>query len=208
MTSNNETSKSPIHKDLCDDYYENIVERVIISEDELKEIVARIGNEITERYRESVRSGRRLILVCVLKGAVIFFSDLIRRIKLPCQLAFIRASSYGGGLVSSGNVSLSDSIGLDSGEIEGSDLIIVEDILDSGHTLARMVDLFRDKKVNSVSVCVLISKPSRRVKEVKVDFLGKEISDEFIVGCGLDYEGEMRNLPFIGQLKPDSINNK
>ena len=173
---------------------------ILYSQEDLKKMTERLGKEITEAYRESCKE-RKLILVGVLKGSFIFMADLIRNIDLPCQVLFLRASSYGASTVSSGNVKVE---ALPEAEtLKGADVLMVEDILDSGRTLKTLSDLFMESGANSVRICTMLDKPARRVAPIKTDFCGFEVEDQFIVGYGLDYNEIYRNLPYVAILKPE-----
>lgn len=174
----------------------NDIEKVLLSEEELKDIVERLGAQISEDYKD-----KNLVLVSVLKGSVIFMSDLMRAIKIPCIIDFMSVSSYGSGTKTSGVVKIIKD--LDNESVCGNDLLIVEDILDSGVTLSNIIKLLEQRKANSVKVCTLLSKPSRRRVEVPVAYEGFIVPDEFVVGYGLDYAEKYRNLPFVGVLKEE-----
>lgn len=173
----------------------NDIEKVLISEEELKEIVTRLGNQISEDYKD-----KKLVLVSVLKGSVIFMADLMRAIKIPCVIDFMSVSSYGAGTKTSGVVKIIKD--LDNEVVEGSDLLIVEDILDSGVTLAYLKDILSVRKPNSIKICTLLDKPERRKADIYADYAGTQVPDAFVVGYGLDYDEKYRNLPFVGALKP------
>lgn len=173
------------------------VERILLSETQLKSIVARIGRQITEDYRDSAHP---LILVSVLKGSVVFMGDLMRVIDLPCYIDFMSVSSYGAGTTSSGVVKIVKD--LDTNVIEGADLLIVEDILDSGKTLSYLKSVLLARKPASIRICTLLDKPARRTVDLQADYVGAVIPDAFVVGYGLDYDEKYRNLPYIGILKP------
>ena len=170
------------------------VERVLFSEEELRERVAQIAAQIDADY-----AGKEPLLVSVLRGSFVFMADLVRQIHVPCTVDFMAVSSYGKGASSSGQVKIIKDL---SEQIEGKDLIVVEDILDSGNTLSYLLQLLQARKPASVRLCTLLDKPSRRVKEVKVNYSGFSIPDYFVVGYGLDYAEKYRNLPYIGVLKP------
>lgn len=174
---------------------ENDVERVLLSQEQLAKIVERLGKQISEDYY-----GKQLILVSVLKGSVVFMGDLMRAIKIPCYIDFMSVSSYGSGTTSSGVVKIIKD--LDTNVIEGSNLLIVEDILDSGKTLSYLKDLLEQRKPESIKICTLLDKPERRVVELTPDYSGAVIPDAFVVGYGLDYDEKYRNLPYVGILKP------
>lgn len=172
--------------------HENI-ERVLVSEEELHQINARLGAQITADY-----AGKNLLVVGILKGSVLFMADLIREIKLPCKLDFLAVSSYGGDTRSSGAVKIVKDIDI---ELEDYDVLLVEDILDSGRTLSYVCDMLRTRHPASIRVATLLDKPERRVVDLKADYVGTSVPDEFVVGYGLDFDQRYRNLPYIGQLK-------
>ncbi len=173
----------------------NDIDRVLLSEEDLKGIVKRLGKEITEDYKD-----KNLVLVSVLKGSVIFMADLMREIKVPCTIDFMSVSSYGAGTKTSGVVRIIKD--LDTDVIEGADLLIVEDILDSGVTLEYLIKVLSARNPKSIKICTLLDKPERRKANVKADYSGTQIPDAFVVGYGLDFNEKYRNLPFIGALKP------
>ena len=170
------------------------VERVLFSEEELHRRVAEIAAEIDRDY-----AGREPLLVSVLRGSFVFMADLVRQIHLPCTVDFMAVSSYGAGTASSGQVRIIKDL---SEHIEGRDVIVVEDILDSGNTLSYLLQLLQARSPASVRLCTLLDKPSRRTKEVELHYSGFTIPDYFVVGYGLDYAEKYRNLPYIGILKP------
>ncbi|MGN0525934.1 MAG: hypoxanthine phosphoribosyltransferase [Acutalibacteraceae bacterium] len=171
----------------------NDIERVIISEKELQDIVKRLGKQISEDYKD-----KDLLLVSVLKGSVVFMADLMRAITIPCNIDFMAVSSYGAGTVSSGQVRIIKDL---DRSIEGKDLLIVEDILDSGRTLNYIKNMMEQRKPNSFKICTLFDKPERREAPLCADYIGSKVPNEFIVGYGLDYNEYYRNLPYIGVLK-------
>lgn len=173
----------------------NDIEKVLLSEEDLKNIVERLGAKITEDYKD-----KNLVLVSVLKGSVVFMADLMRAIKLPCQIDFMSVSSYGSGTKTSGVVKIIKD--LDNEIVCGNDLLIVEDILDSGVTLEYLMKVLSARNPNSIKICTLLDKPERRKANVKADYSGAQIPDAFVVGYGLDYDEKYRNLPFVGALKP------
>ena len=173
---------------------EQDIERVLFSEEELNKRVSEIAAEINRDY-----AGKEPMLISVLRGSFVFMADLIRKIEVPCTVDFMAVSSYGRGTTSSGQVQITKDL---SDDIEGKDIIVVEDILDSGNTLSYLLQLLRARKPASMRLCTLLDKPDRRVKEVHVDYTGFTIPDEFVVGYGLDYAEKYRNLPYIGILKP------
>lgn len=170
------------------------VESILYTEEELKERVKALGAQITADY-----AGKTPVLASVLRGSYIFMADLTRAIDLPVTVDFMAVSSYGSGTVSSGQVEIKKDL---SDSIEGRDLIIVEDILDSGNTLYYLMDVLRARHPNSIRICTLMDKPARRKKPIKADYVGFQIPDAFIVGYGLDYDERYRNLPYVGVLKP------
>lgn len=170
------------------------VEQVLYTEEELRRRVKELGAQITADYR-----GRRPMLVSVLRGSYIFMADLTRAIDLDLTVDFMVVSSYGAGTVSSGQVEIKKDL---SDSIEGRDLIIVEDILDSGNTLYYLMDVLKARKPASIRLCTLMDKPDRRTRPITADYVGFTIPDAFIVGYGLDYDERYRNLPYVGVLKP------
>ena len=190
---------------------EQDLERVMFDREAIENMVDRLGKEISLRYRESVKE-RRLILIGVLKGSVIFLADLIRHVTLPLEVLFLQASSYGSGTESCGRVQINmeldkklvggaDVILVEDRDIRGFDVLVVEDILDSGRTLKKLMEYFSASGAHSVSICTMLDKPARRVVDIKTDFVGYDVEDEFLVGYGLDYNEKYRNLPYIGVLK-------
>ncbi len=169
------------------------IDRVLISEEELSKIVKELGAKITEDYK-----GKNLLLVSILKGSVTFMADLMREINIPCNIDFMAVSSYGSGTKSSGVVKIIKD--LDS-SIEGKDLLIVEDILDSGRTLNYIKEILLARNPKSIRICTLFDKPERRDVDLYADYIGSKVPNEFIVGYGLDYNEYYRNLPYIGVLK-------
>ncbi len=171
------------------------VDRILFTEEELAQRVAALAEQINRDYE-----GRHLLLISVLRGSFVFMADLIRKLTIPCRVDFMACSSYGGGTVSSGQVKITKDL---SGSIEGLDVLVVEDILDSGRTLSYLLKLLEARKPKSIRLCTLLDKPERRVVSVPVDYTGFVIPDQFIVGYGLDYNEDYRNLPYIGILRPE-----
>ena len=169
------------------------IEKVLFAKEQLAEKVAELGRKISQDY-----AGQEIFAVCILKGAVVFYSDIVRAIDVPVQLDFMIASSYGASTESSGTVKILKDLDYD---IEGKHVIIIEDIIDSGLTMNYLMKYFRERKPASVKLCALLSKPSRRKADVQIDYCGAEVPDEFLVGYGLDYAEKYRNLPCIGILK-------
>ena len=172
------------------------IEYVLADEKKLAEICDKIAAEITNDYKDS---NRDLIFVTVLKGSVFFAADLIRRIPLHCGLEFMKVSSYGSGTATSGFIQVHLDLKRD---ITDADVIVIEDIIDSGRTLQKLLSLLADRHAHSVKCCTLLDKPERRQVDMKVDYSGMIIPDEFVVGYGLDYDEKYRNLPYVGVLKP------
>ena len=173
---------------------EQDIERVLFTEQELKDRVAEIAAQIDRDY-----AGKEPMLISVLRGSFIFMADLARAITLPCTVDFMAVSSYGSGTTSSGQVKITKDL---SESIEGRDIIVVEDILDSGNTLSYLFQLLQARHPASVRLCTLLDKPSRRTKPITADYTGFTVDDLFVVGYGLDYAEKYRNLPYIGILKP------
>ncbi len=184
-----------ISKSMFDD-----IEKVLLSEEELHHIVTGLGKKISEDYKD-----KDLLLVSVLKGSVIFMADLMRAITIPCNIDFMAVSSYGSSTKSSGVVRIIKDL---DKEIEGRDLLIVEDILDSGNTLYYLKEILAARKPNSIRICTLVDKPERREADIIADYIGGSVPNEFIVGYGLDYDEKYRNLPFIGVLKESVYSEK
>lgn len=172
------------------------IERILFTQEELREKVAAMGKKISEDYQNASED---VFCVGILKGAVVFYTDLVRSISLPVQFDFMIASSYGNQTSTSGSVKLLKDLDYD---VEGKHLIIIEDIIDSGTTMQYLMRILRERRPKSIKLCALLSKPSRRTADVHIDYLGAEVPDEFLVGYGLDYAGTYRNLPYIGILKP------
>lgn len=171
----------------------NDIDRVLISEDELSKIVQDLAAKISEDYKD-----KDLLLVSILKGSVIFMADLMREVKIPCNIDFMAVSSYGSGTKSSGVVKIIKDL---DASIEGKDLLIVEDILDSGRTLNYIREILLARNPKSIKICTLFDKPERREVDLYADYIGSRVPNEFIVGYGLDYDEYYRNLPYIGVLK-------
>lgn len=174
---------------------EKDIEKVLYTEEQLKARVKELGAQITADY-----AGKTPLVASVLRGSYVFMADLTRAIDLPLSVDFMAVSSYGAGTTSSGQVQILKDL---SDSIDGKDLIIVEDILDSGNTLYYLLDVLRARRPASIRLCTLLDKPSRRVKPIQADYCGFTIPDAFIVGYGLDFAEKYRNLPYIGILKPE-----
>ena len=169
--------------------------RVLLSEDEIREKVRELGGKITADYKNS-----NLMLVTVLKGAVVFLADLMRQIDVPAEIDFMVVSSYGSGVKSSGVVKIVKDLDV---PLAGKDILIVEDILDSGITLSYIKELLESRGPRSIRIATLLDKPSRRKVDLQADYIGFSVPDEFVIGYGLDYDEKYRNLPYIGILKPE-----
>lgn len=168
---------------------------VLISEQEIKSRIKELAREIANDYK-----GKTLHVICVLKGGVIFMCDLAKEIdiEVPVSMDFMAVSSYGDQQVSSGIVKIVKDL---DETIESKDVLIVEDIIDSGRTLSYLVQILRERKPNTLKICTLLDKPDRRVVDVEVDYVGFEIPDKFVVGYGLDYHQIYRNLPYVGEMQ-------
>lgn len=173
---------------------EEDIERILISERDIKKAVKKIGKQISKDYED-----KDLLLVAVLKGSVIFMADLMRAISVPLNIDFMSVSSYGGGTKTSGVVKILKDLDHD---ISGKDVLIVEDILDSGMTLSYLKAILEQRNVRSIRIATLLDKPERRIADVKADYFCFTVPDEFVVGYGLDYAQQYRHLPYIGVLKP------
>jgi len=167
---------------------------VMISAEEIQAKVKELGAQIDAHY---AHSDKELVLIGLLRGSVIFMADLCRVISKLHELDFMTVSSYGGGTVSSRDVKILKDL---DGEIRGKDVLVVEDIIDSGNTLSKVLEILQTRQPNSIELCTLVSKPSRREIELEVKFLGFEVEDKFIVGYGLDYDQKYRHIPFIGEI--------
>ena len=174
---------------------EKAIQEVLFSEEELAKRVDEIAKEIETDYE-----GKEVMLISVLRGSFVFMADLCRRIDLPCTIDFMSVSSYGKGTSSSGQVQITKDL---SSDISGKHIIVVEDILDSGNTLSYLLKILEQRNPASIRLCTLLDKPERRVKQVEVHYSGFTIPDAFVVGYGLDYAEQYRNLPYIGILKPE-----
>ncbi|MDR1564169.1 MAG: hypoxanthine phosphoribosyltransferase [Oscillospiraceae bacterium] len=166
--------------------------RILVSEEQISARMEELGRQISEDYQ-----GKELMLVCVLKGSFLFAADLMRKITVPCQIDFMCVSSYSGGVKSSGLVKILKDV---SEPIEGKDILIIEDILDSGLTLSHLTQILKMRKPASIQVCTLLNKPGRREALVYPYYTGFTVPDEFVIGYGLDYDEKYRNLPYIASL--------
>lgn len=171
------------------------IKEVLYSKEKLFEIVHNVGARISKDYE-----GKNLLMVSILKGSVVFMSDLMRSITIPCSIDFMAVSSYGSGVKTSGVVKIIKDLDID---LKGWDVLVVEDILDSGLTLSYILELLQARSPKSIRLCTLFDKPDRRTVDISADYVGTVVPDEFIVGYGLDYAEKYRNLPFVGILKPE-----
>ena len=174
------------------------IERILVSEGEINEIVRRIAAEIDRDY---AGDDSKLVLLCILKVSVVFMGELMKRISLPVEIDFMKVSSYCGGTSTSGRVNII--LDIHRADLSNCNILIVEDIIDSGRTLSYLSEYLRLKGAKSVRTCTLLDKPSRRQTDVKADYVGFTIPNEFVVGYGLDYDEHYRNLPYVGILKPE-----
>lgn len=168
---------------------------VLLSEEEVDKRIQEIGEQISKDY-----AGKQIHLICVLKGGSFFMCELAKRITVPVSLDFMSVSSYGSGTQSSGIVKIVKDL---DEPLEGKHVLVVEDIVDSGRTLSYLMEMMKERGAADVKICTLLDKPERRVVDVKVDYTGFNIPDEFVVGYGLDYDQRYRNLPYIGIVKFD-----
>lgn len=178
------------------------VDYVLMSEEEIASTCDRIAAEITRDY---AGSNRKLVLICIMKGSVMFTAELMKRIDLPLEFECMRVSSYHNGTSSTGNIIIR--LDLDRRDLSECDVLVVEDIIDSGRTLLHLTNHLRDRGAGSVRTCTLLDKPSRREVDFTPDYCGKQIPDKFVIGFGLDFAEIFRNLPFIGVLKPEYYEN-
>lgn len=171
-----------------------VIDKVLVAEEEIRRRVDELGKEITRDY-----AGMQPIAVCVLRGAIPFYADLIRRIDLPVTVDTITVSSYGSGTVSGKLKVITDM----RTSVEGRDVLVVDDIIDSGRTSVALIEMLKERGAKSVKTCALLDKPSRRVVDIKGDYVGFAIPDEFVVGYGLDWNEKFRNLPHVYTLKEE-----
>ena len=183
------------HKSALD----NDIEKVLITEDELNATVSRLAEEISRDY-----AGKNLLLLCILKGSIVFCGDLMKKLTIPCEIDCMKVSSYGKGTVSGGRINII--LDLQRSDLSERDILIIEDIIDSGRTLSYLVDYLSLNGARSVKSVSLLDKPSRREVDYTPDYKGLEIPDEFVVGYGLDYAEGYRTLPYVGVLKPEVYN--
>lgn len=171
------------------------MKELLLSEQDIQDLCHQLGEQITKDYQ-----GKDLLCIGILKGSVLFMTDLIKRIDLPLAIDFMDVSSYHGGTESTGEVQILKDL---STSIENKDVLIVEDILETGTTLKSITELLKSRRVNSLEIVTLLDKPNRRKAEIEAKYVGKKIPDAFVIGYGLDYQEKYRNLPYIGTLKPE-----
>ncbi len=182
--------------------YEKYLQEILIDEPTLQTRVAELGDQITADYADR----QQIILICILKGGVMFLTDLMRHIDVPHEIDFLAVSSYGrGGREATGNVRIDMDL---KSNVTGKNLLIVEDIIDSGFTLRFVMDMLQSRQPESIRLCTLLDKPSRRVIPITVDYTGFAIEDKFVFGYGLDLDEKFRNLPFIGVVRPEALLNE
>ena len=174
---------------------ESAIEKILLTEEQIAEKVKELGAQISRDY-----AGKNLMMVSVLKGSVVFMADLMRALTVPCQIDFMCVSSYGSGTSSSGVVKIIKDLDIN---LHGRDLLIVEDILDSGKTLHYITKMLSDRGTASIRIATLLDKPERRAAPLTPDYCCFAVPDEFVVGYGLDYDEKFRHLPYIGVLKPE-----
>lgn len=171
------------------------IEKVLYTEEEIQEAVKRLGEQLSKEYE-----GKYPLVICVLKGSIMFMADLTRAMTCDMELDFMDVSSYGAAIESSGDVKIIKDL---DASVEGRDLLIVEDIIDTGRTLSYLIDIFRYRKAKSIKIVTLLDKKERRDVDLEADYVGIKVPNEFVVGYGLDYIERLRNLPYIGVLKEE-----
>ena len=179
---------------------ENDIREILFTVEEIRQIVQDMGAKISRDYE-----GKNLLMVSVLKGSVVFMADLMRAVTVPCRIDFMSVSSYGSGVKTSGVVKIIKDLDI---PLSGYDVLIVEDILDSGMTLSYLLEILKSRGPRSIRLCTLFDKPDRRKADVTADYTGAVVPDEFVVGYGLDYDEKYRNLPYLGILKPEVYGGK
>lgn len=172
---------------------EQDVKKILFTEEEIKARIEELGKQISEDYKDA----KSLLVIGILKGSCLFFADLIRQIKLPCEIEFMSVSSYQDQSISSGEVKITKDI---STSVAMKHVLFVEDIIDTGFTMSKVMEMFVERGANSVKLCSLLSKPDRRKVEIDIDYLGFTIPDDFVIGYGLDFAEKYRNLPYVGVL--------
>ena len=174
------------------------IESVLVSEEQLNVLTTQLAAKIDADY---ANTGRSLVMICILKGSVMFYVDLIKKIKRPVEMEFMKVSSYGASTTSTGCINLH--LDLKRTDYEKLDVLLIEDIVDSGRTLSMLTALFRERNAHSIRTCTMLDKPSRREVDFVPDYCGLQIPDKFVVGYGLDYNEYYRDLPYVGILKPE-----
>lgn len=177
----------------------NDLKAIVLTEQDIQDLCIQLGEQITQDYQ-----GRDLLCVGILKGSILFMTDLIKRIDVPLAIDFMDVSSYHGGTESTGEVQILKDL---STSIENKDVLIIEDILETGTTLKSITELLESRRVKSLEIVTLLDKPNRRKADIEAKYVGRKIPDEFVVGYGLDYGEKYRNLPYIGTLKPEIYNS-
>ena len=178
-----------------------IIKELLVTEEEIEQIVTRLGKEIDRDYAD-----KNLVIVCVLKGSVMFTIDLSKKLNTVCEMEFVRTYSYGNGTESSGEVQMK--IDFDRPDMADCDILIIEDIVDSGNTLKFLVDHIKAKGAKSVKTCAFLDKPSRRKVDINPDYVGKEIPDKFVFGYGLDLFEKYRDLPYVAVVSPEYLESR
>ena len=178
-----------------------IIKEILVTEDEIDQIVTRLGKEIDRDYAD-----KNLVIVCVLKGSVMFTIDLSKKLNTVCEMEFVRTYSYGNGTESNGDVQMK--IDFDRPDMADCDVLIIEDIVDSGNTLKFLVDHIKSKGPRSVKTCAFLDKPSRRKVDINPDYVGKEIPDKFVFGYGLDLFEKYRDLPYVAVVSPEYLESR
>lgn len=171
------------------------IDHILITEEQIRGRIAELGAELTREYE-----GKNPIFLGILRGVVIFYADMVRAIPIPCEFDFMAVSSYGSGTESSGRINITKDMAID---VSGRHVVILEDILDTGRTLHAVCALLRERGCASLRICTLLDKPARRTVDISADYIGFTIPNEFVVGYGLDYDDQYRNLPYVGVLKPE-----
>ena len=176
----------------------NAIAKILVSEAELEATVSRLAAQIDADYKGS---DKKLVLLCILKGSIVFMGDLMKKLTVPVEIDCMKVSSYGSGTTSSGSVKIH--LDVTRPDLSDCDFLIIEDIIDSGYTLSYLTDYLKLRGARSVKTCALLDKPARRKVQFTPDYVGLEIPDEFVVGYGLDYDERFRALPYVGVLKPE-----
>lgn len=180
----------------------DFIQEILVDEQEIDSICSKIAADISRDY---ANSQKKLLLLCILKGSVVFMGELMKKITIPVEIDFMKVSSYGSGTSSAGKINIL--LDLHRGDLEDIDIVIVEDIIDSGRTLSHLTEYLKLKGAHSVRTCTLLDKPSRREVNFNADYVGKIIPDKFVIGFGLDYDEKYRALPFVGVLRPEYVKN-